>query len=583
MLKLRIIDPQHPNELKELDLNLDMMLNHECLIGRYPNCNVVLDSAEVSRMHGKISLKNGNFYYTDLASRAGSRLNAEHIPINQDYALKIGDMIQIGRFFLMIIGIVTADEPTKIDLKININTTNVVTTGNGQGIQPEVAIAPVQPVQSPPALPVVATTEPQEYMPVATVDPTQLERWTKGDVSVQCVQIIDETHDVKTFRFVTEPPVLFTYKPGQFATLDLEINGEQVSRSYSISSTPSRPHTLEITVKRVPAPPNSDADVPPGLVSNWLHDNVKVGSKIKLSGPLGKFTCFANPCAKLLLISAGSGITPMMSMSRWLYDTASDVDIVFFHCARSPRDIIYRQELEWMAAQNPKFHLAVSVTRREPGQSWMSFTGRLDATMLKMIAPDYQERTVYVCGPNPFMESVNEMLESIGFPMQNYYEESFGPPRKKKKTPVVTAPVQVEVAASNSGNLGLRGMLGKIPAESPIQDAVARVATNPGVAIPNPANSNAASTSQTVVVFSKSGKEVFSDGEESILSLAEQEGVKIRSSCRSGVCGTCKKRKLEGNVKMEGYDPEALEESEIKEGYVLTCVTYPVGRVVVDA
>ncbi|MBE9005830.1 FHA domain-containing protein [Fortiea sp. LEGE XX443] len=589
MLKLRIIDPQQPNELKEIDLDLDAMLNHECLIGRYPNCNVVLDSAEISRMHGKISLKNGNFYYTDLASRAGSRLNAEQIQINHDYSLKMGDMIQLGRFFLMVVGIASSNEATMIDLDINVNT-NVISATNGQALQPpvqqEVAIAPAPPQQPPAPLttPAVATKDPQEYMPVATADPSQIQRWMKGDLTVKCSQVIDETHDVKTFRFVTDPPMLFTYKPGQFITLDLEINGEQVLRSYSISSTPSRPHTLEITVKRVPAPSNSDSNVPPGLVSNWLHDNVKVGSTIKLSGPLGKFTCFANPSQKLLLISAGSGITPMMSMSRWLYDTASNVDIVFFHCARSPRDIIYRQELDWMAANHPSFNLAVSITRREPGQSWMSFTGRLDPAMLKLIAPDYRERTVYVCGPNPFMESVNDLLESIDFPMQNYYEESFGPPRKKaKKAEAPAATPKVEVAASSSGNLGLRGMLGNMSTETaPVQDVVARTATTP-TATPTPVSSAPASSSQTLLVFSKSSKEVSCDGEESILDVADQEGVKIRSSCRSGVCGTCKKRKLEGDVKMEGYDPEALEESEIKEGYILTCVAYPVGRVVVDA
>jgi ferredoxin-NADP reductase len=579
MLKLRIIDPQQPSKLKEIELHLAMMINYECLIGRFPNCNVVLDSAEVSRMHGKIYLKNGNCYYTDLASRAGSRLNAEYVQINQDYLLKMGDMIQIGRFFLMVISIISTDEPTQIDRQININQNNI-SINNSLGNVQKAAIASAKSL--PPPLLSGSNNQTQEYMPLATVDPNQIERWKKGELTVKCVQIIDETHDVKTFRFVADPPMLFTYKPGQFVTLDLEINCEQVLRSYSISSTPSRPHTLEITIKRVLAPPNSGSDVPPGLVSNWLHDNLKVGSNIKLSGPMGKFTCFANPAPKLLLISAGSGITPMMSMSRWLYDTASDVDIVFFHCARSPKDIIFRQELELMTAQHPKFNLAVSITRREPSQVWMSFTGRLNATMLKMIAPDYQERTVYVCGPNPFMEAVHDMLESINFPMHNYYEESFGPPRKQKKTSNATA--KIEPPASNSRNLGLRGMLGKMPTEaSPGQDAIIPAPTTPALATPTPSYLFPASSSPAIVVFANSGKEVPGDGDETILDMAEQQGVKIRSSCRSGVCGTCKKRKSEGNIKMADYDPEALEESEIQQGYILTCVSYPIGRVVVDA
>ncbi|NJR66320.1 MAG: hypothetical protein HC772_14970 [Leptolyngbyaceae cyanobacterium CRU_2_3] len=76
--------------------------------------------------------------------------------------------------------------------------------------------------------------------------------WTES-LTVRCVRITPETSDVKTFTFVADPPVQFNYKPGQFVTLELEINGESVLRSYSISSPPSRPHTLEITVKRVAA------------------------------------------------------------------------------------------------------------------------------------------------------------------------------------------------------------------------------------------------------------------------------------------------------------------------------------------
>ena len=302
---------------------------------------------------------------------------------------------------------------------------------------------------------IAPSISPHQYMPVAMAEPTKLERWTTGDLTVRCVRVIDEIVDVKTFCFVASPPLLFTYKPGQFVTLDLEINGEQVLPSYSISSTPSRPHTLEITVKRVPLPPADGAEVSQGLVSNWLHENVIVGSEIKLSGALGKFTCFANPCQKLLLISAGSGIAPMMSMSRWLVDTASECDIIFFHSARSPSDIIFRQELELISARHPNFNLAITTTRKELGQSWLGLTGRLTATMLQSVAPDFRERTVYVCGPNTFMESVQELLEGLSFPMQNYYEESFGPPRKKEKQPKpAAAPSAPEDMASSHSGLG---------------------------------------------------------------------------------------------------------------------------------
>jgi ferredoxin-NADP reductase/ferredoxin/pSer/pThr/pTyr-binding forkhead associated (FHA) protein len=585
VIKIKVIDPKKPEQLQEVDLNLETKLNQECYVGRLLNCDLVLEGTEISRMHGKISQKDEGYYYADLASSCGSRLNGENAQINHDYLLKANDLIQVGRYFLMVVEISSVATSSNEDTIVEIPQAKKTSpqSDNQEIIE---AVASSQKVETKPVeapLP-AAVVAPQEYMPVAMIEPTDLQRWTKGDLTVRCISIIDETHDVKTFRFACVPPVLFTYKPGQFINLDLEINGEEISRSYSISSTPSRPHTLEITVKRVPPPGGSEPNTPKGLVSNWLHDNVTPGSIIKINGPLGKFTCFANPSQKLLLISAGSGITPMMSMSRWLCDTGANCDIIFFHCARSPRDIIYRQELEMMSSRYPNFHLAVSTTRNEPGHSWLSLTGRLDAAMLQVVAPDYRSRTVYVCGPDTFMEGTKQMLESISFPMQNYYEESFGPPKKKPKS---VQPKQETVPSSTAKTpaAGFMDMMRNLSTETiPESNGSDRVAVSASVAAPTPSLPKSTSSGKTVVVFSKSGKEVDADGEEPILDLANQEGVKIRWSCRVGNCGTCKKRKLEGEVRLEG-EPEGLDESEAQEGYILTCISYPVigSKVVIDA
>jgi len=391
MPEIIIIDTRKPQETKSLVLNPEDQLNQECLLGRDERCSIVLDDTLASRTHGKIALRNGNYYYSDLGSRNGSKINNEDAKLNQGYPLKPSDTISVGNHLLWVKAIT--------------------------GVQ----------ASTPPL-----TQTPEQYMPLATVDTTSLETWGKGVKEVKCVQIIDETSDVKTFTFMAEPPVKFNYQPGQFLTLNLDIDSKSVKRSYSISSTPSRPHNIEITVKRVPAP-RDVPNAPPGLVSNWLHDNMRVGKKIEINAPVGKFTNFANPSNKLFLISAGSGVTPMMSMSRWICDTVSNVDIVFLNSARSPEDIIYRQELEMMTARYPNFKLAITVTRLLPGQAWYGYTGRINETILPAIAPDYKERTVYVCGPNPFMEATKELLAKIDFPMENYYEESFGGAKKQKK------------------------------------------------------------------------------------------------------------------------------------------------------
>jgi glycine betaine catabolism B len=474
MLKIKIIHYQ-TNQIDEKTLGAG-----EHLIGRHPSCSLVLDSPEVSRVHGRILLQNGKCYYSDLGSTDGSRVNHETIAINHNHPLNPDDTIRIGEFVIWV-----------------------------ESFQPE--------------------SSPSESAPSESSQLLQLRHWAKGNLTVRCVQIIDQTADVKTFRFRAAQPLLFIYKPGQFVTLELEIAGKKVFRSYSISSSPSRPLTLDITVKRVLSPEGSEH--PPGIVSNWLHDRLQIGSQIKLKEPSGQFTCINDKHPrKLLMLSAGSGITPMMSMSQWLCDTVANSDIVFFHSAPRPEEIIFRQELELMSRLHPHFQLALTVTRPEAEDHWLGYQGRLNATMLQAIAPDFADRTVYVCGSSSFMTATKALLENLGFPMQNYYEESFG-----------GRPVQRQ------------------PSAPPI-----------------------ASPTSPQITFATSGKTIDCDGEECILDIAEQAGITLPSGCRMGACGACKQTLTIGTVKYIA-PPHALKPEEKQAGVVLTCVACPVGKVVLSA
>jgi ferredoxin-NADP reductase len=551
MLKLRIFNIQIPQELEPMQLSAEISKKKDFLIGRAPHCDVILNNPTVSREHAKISCETNQYHFTDLGSTNGSQINNIVREALQSLPLSVNDTIQLGDFAILIEEITSyppliqspkdEEDPTEAS-SVQLNSPVKVEQASDQSAQ----------------------ADPSQYMPLAYLNPSQIDRWTKGTLTLRCLKIIEETADVKTFCFVTVPPHLFTYKAGQFLTLELEIDGAEIFRSYSISSSPSRPHSLEITVKRVPSSNPDDPMIPVGLVSNWLHDNLKVGSQLQASGAFGKFSCFEYPSQKLLFLSAGSGITPMMSMSRWIYDTYSDCDVVFFHCARSPEDIIYRQELEMMAVRSQKFHLAVTTTRSTPQQSWMGMRGRLTPAMLEMIASDWRDRTVFVCGPESFMQSTKSLLEGIGFPMQQYHEESFGGAKKSPK------PAKEESEPSPA--FGIKAWLGKLQLPQEAMSATSRSPNSP----------KTSKSPVATVVFTKSGKEVSCDGEESILEIAEQAGVKIRNSCRVGSCGSCKKVKLEGEVKMEGYDPEALEPSEVDAGYILCCVAFPKGKVAID-
>ena len=166
--------------------------------------------------------------------------------------------------------------------------------------------------------------------------------WGADDrVTLRCAAVLDVTHDVKSFVLepVTAPGAqgaVFDFEPGQFITLLLEIDGMPVSRCYTISSPPTRPHRISITVKRVSN----------GPVSNWLHDTVVPGTELTVAAPGGAFTLTAPAAGSYLFLSAGSGITPLMSMTRTLVDLGADADIAFVHSARTPADIVFRRELD---------------------------------------------------------------------------------------------------------------------------------------------------------------------------------------------------------------------------------------------
>jgi glycine betaine catabolism B len=365
-------------------------------------------------------------------------------------------------------------------------------------------------------------TSPTQRIDMTVLDTQQkLPLWTGTDTPLYVADIFKETHDVYTFRFQGDPLCRFAYKPGQFCSLVLEIDGKKVVRSYSISSTPTRPYTLELTVKRVPG----------GLVSNWLPDNLRVGDRVQIKGPKGKF-CLepGNIPRKLLFVGAGSGVTPLMSMSRWLCDISADVDIKFYCSVRSSRDIIFAKELEMMTERYRMFSPCVfSATQDTGDESWTGRRGRIDHKTLEEIAPDLHDRHIYMCGPNGFMDAVKDLLREVKFDMSRLHLESFGGTRTAKAD-----------------------------------------------AAPQPGDNKALS-----VQFAQTGKTVRTNGAIPLLDLAEEHDIDVEYGCRSGSCGDCKVRVLKGEVSAE--TDEGLTQEEIEAGYVLSCIASPQGDCIIDA
>ncbi|WP_286790539.1 MULTISPECIES: hybrid-cluster NAD(P)-dependent oxidoreductase [unclassified Pseudomonas] len=360
------------------------------------------------------------------------------------------------------------------------------------------------------------------------LNPVTTQTWANGRHAVRCVKAIQETWDVRTFCFMADVPLMYFFKPGQFVTLELEIEGQQVMRSYTISSSPSVPYSFSITVKRVPG----------GKVSNWLHDNLREGQELAVHGPVGLFNAIDYPSDKVLLLSGGVGITPVMSMARWFFDTNANVDMVFVHSARTPKDIIYHRELEHMASRVSNFSLHLVCERSDLGEAWAGYRGFFDRRMLELMAPDFCDREVFCCGPTPYMNAVKTMLRELGYDMARYHEESFG------ATP---ADVKEEV-------LEQAGLAADTP-PVPLAD-------------------------QCEVLFAGSGMSVRVGPGETVHGAAAKLGLHIPKACGMGICGTCRVLKTRGSVVME-HNGGITEEDEA-EGYILSCCSVPQGDVEID-
>lgn len=337
------------------------------------------------------------------------------------------------------------------------------------------------------------------------------------DEDLVCIDIHQETHDVKTFTFASPEGKRFAFEAGQYFLFDLDVAGETESRCYSISSSPKRSHAFSITVKRVAG----------GRISNWLHDNLAVHAKVKANGPLGHFI---RPHArKYLFLSGGSGITPVMSMLRDIADTCAPADVVFLHAARSPKDLIFRNELTWLAerVKGLRLHFLPETVTGEA--HWPGLTGRISSDYMKLAVPDLAERTVLCCGPAPFMAAARTITSALGVPSANYLEESFDA--------AVIDDIDLPVVAE-------------------------------------------AATRTFLVSFAKQAREIAVSGEQTILSCAKKAGVKLPSSCSNGVCGTCKSKLISGSVDMNHNG--GIRQREIDAGLFLPCCSKPLSDLVID-
>ncbi len=343
--------------------------------------------------------------------------------------------------------------------------------------------------------------------------------------------IVDEAADVKSFYFTpADGQPLAPFAPGQYLTFRLGLDAENTSvvRCYSLSDRPRQDY-FRTTIKRIASPPGKP-DMARGRGSNYFHRHVSVGDTVDVRAPAGLF--FLDPLANepVVLLGAGIGVTPLVSMLEAIVHASRTREVHVLFGFRSGADHPFKERLATLAAANPNIRLHVSysaprktdVLHRDYNQ-----LGRITLERVRQVLPSNNYR-FYVCGPGPLMESLVPALWEWGVPESHVCYEAFGPASVKS------------IAAG--------GAHGQVAHKCDVR-------------------------------FERSGRSATWDGSfATLLEFGEAAGVTMPSGCRAGSCGECMMAIRGGTistVKQPGIPVPA--------GHCLTCISVPTGLLVLDA
>lgn len=368
----------------------------------------------------------------------------------------------------------------------------------------------------------------------AEVDRQRTELTWSGKRKFRVVQrrIENQAGDICSFYLAPHdggalPPFL----PGQFLTFELKVPDQAapVVRCYSLSDSPMARDRYRVTIKRLGPPPKAPDGTPGGLSSSFFHDNVREGDVLDVLAPNGGFCLDTHSDRPVVLIAGGVGLTPVLSMLKWLADNGSHREAWFFYAARNSLDIALRNEIQEIVSRNSNFHFVVIYS---------------DPTATCVEGKDYDKKgflTVdvmkgylgtsnfefYICGPPPMMKGVTTALAEWGVPTEDIRFEAFGP-----------------ASVKNVGKTETATVAGGVKVE-----------------------------------FTRSGKSLtWSKEAGTLLELADANGLRLNAGCRAGSCGTCATAVKAGDVVY--VNPPS---SKPAQGTALLCIACPQGDIVLDA
>lgn len=340
-------------------------------------------------------------------------------------------------------------------------------------------------------------------------------------VPLKVVRVIKETPDASTVVFEKPLDNSFQYKAGQYLTLKLDVNGESIRRAYSLCTSPYTDAEMAVTVKRVEG----------GRASSYIHASLKAGDILEVFPPMGNFTIVPDPgkARHLILFGGGSGITPLMSILKTILATEPQSRISLIYGNRDEEAIIFKRELDALTDAHPD-RLRIIHILSDPSPTWIGMKGLpmrhvILGIVQDLMNADRMPKSYWICGPSPMMEEAQAALGFLGVGRELIHREVF----------TATLP-EVDAEA-------------KAQAEAKRGDYTITVRLD-GVE-----------------------KRVLVKNNQTVLEAVIAEGMDPPYACQMGVCCTCRAMRHAGKVEME--EDEGLSDTEIAEGYILTCQSHP--------
>lgn len=351
--------------------------------------------------------------------------------------------------------------------------------------------------------------------------------------TLEIEDIIKETIDCVSIglKIPEEWKNTFKYIQGQYITLKLNLDGKEYRRSYSICTSPVTEQKFRIAVKKVKN----------GKISPWLNETLKKGDKVEVMPPMGNFHIPLDPkvSRSFVCYAGGSGITPMMSIIKTILHAEQGSGITLFYANQDERSIIFKKELEEIKSRYPGrleiYHiLNTGITVEDPLFKGIMTQEKVSALIEKFINDLGKARHHFICGPGPMMLNVTEALQLAGVPKENVHLEYFAAPADTSE--MIQQPIP-------------------------------------------PTPGNGTFKSKVTIICDGESKELELGADDTILEAALAANIDAPYACQGGSCCTCRARLMEGKVEMKvNY---ALLDSEVKDGYILTCQSRPLTPIVI--